>query len=124
MNTDEARERLMEERRELEELRDAMVEGRDLDESQRESLSTLSAVDNHPADVATETFERAKDLSILGGLDDRLGEVDEALGRIERGKYGVCEACGKAIPDARLRAIPTARYCVEDQARIEDRATG
>ncbi|HEX6208331.1 MAG TPA: TraR/DksA C4-type zinc finger protein [Actinomycetota bacterium] len=96
-----------------------MIEGEELDEAQRASLSTPSAVEDHPADVATETFERAKDLSIVEQLEDRLADVDRALERIEDGSYGVCEACGKPIVRERLAAIPAARFCVEDQARLE-----
>lgn len=41
--------------------------------------------------------------------------VDEALGRLESGDYGVCLACDEAIPPKRLRALPWARYCVPCQ---------
>ena len=37
--------------------------------------------------------------------------------RVDNGSYGNCEACGKPISEARLEAIPTARYCIEDQAK-------
>lgn len=42
-----------------------------------------------------------------------LSEVDAALSRIDRGTYGVCESCEEPIPEARLRALPWARYCVK-----------
>lgn len=117
--TDEARKRLERERGELQELRNAMAEGEELDESQRASVSTLAAGDNHPADVATEAFERAKNLSIFQQFEDRLADVDRALEQVDAGTYGTCEACGRSIPAERLGAIPTARYCVDDQARLE-----
>ncbi|HEV2387996.1 MAG TPA: TraR/DksA family transcriptional regulator [Candidatus Acidoferrales bacterium] len=42
-----------------------------------------------------------------------LREIEAALNRMDRGSYGVCESCGEPIPEARLRALPWARYCVK-----------
>lgn len=42
-----------------------------------------------------------------------LAEVEAALHRMDRGTYGVCESCGEDIPEARLRALPWARYCLK-----------
>ena len=41
-----------------------------------------------------------------------LSEVEAALRRVDRGTYGVCEGCGEPIPEARLRALPWARFCI------------
>jgi DnaK suppressor protein len=48
-----------------------------------------------------------------------LTAMDEAMGRLERGKYGICEECSQEIPEERLRAMPFARYCVKDQEKRE-----
>ena len=50
-----------------------------------------------------------------------VAEIDEALRRIDEGTYGDCERCGKPIPEARLEALPTARYDAACQAQIEAR---
>ena len=42
-------------------------------------------------------------------------EVREALQRIENGTYGKCAACGQQIDSDRLKAIPWATYCLDDQ---------
>jgi DnaK suppressor protein len=42
-----------------------------------------------------------------------LAEVEAALNRVDRGTYGICEGCDEPIPEARLRALPWARYCVK-----------
>lgn len=39
-------------------------------------------------------------------------EIDAALGRIDRGTYGVCTSCGAAIPEERLELRPFASTCV------------
>ncbi len=88
---------------------------RDADEDDSLLVSTgeLSAVDNHPADVATEVFERSRDQAIDENLKHQLYEVNDALSRIDSGDYGVCQECGKSIPYERLLAIPYTAYCIE-----------
>ena len=116
---DTARQRLEAERERLLRLRDGVsneTTDQDGDTMEQQELST---VDQHPADVATETFEREKDESIIQGFEIELGEIEDALGRIEDGTYGRCETCREPIGEARLEAMPHARYCVDDQARVE-----
>lgn len=86
-----------------------------------DAIADLSSPTQHPADLGTETFERAKDLSILASLDGQLADLDRAMERLERGRYGVCEACGERISDARLEALPATRFCLPDQAAAERR---
>ena len=90
--------------------------------AQGETFSEASLADQHPADVGTETFELEKDLSIANNVSAELADVDRALRRVDDGTYGVCEACGRKIPQQRLQTIPSARFCVEDQARAEREA--
>jgi DnaK suppressor protein len=42
-----------------------------------------------------------------------LRAIDEALGRIERKTFGVCQACMKPISAPRLDAVPWSRLCRE-----------
>jgi hypothetical protein len=55
----------------------------------------------------------------LSSDQDAVYEIEEALKRIERNTYGVCELTGKNIPKARLTAIPWTRFTVEAQAQLE-----
>lgn len=64
------------------------------------------------ADAAQSTSERAKVFSIVDGLHERLEELRAALGRIDKGTYGICERCGQEIGAERLEAIPSARLCI------------
>ena len=41
-----------------------------------------------------------------------LTAIEEALGRIEKGSYGMCRDCGEPISEARLNAIPWTRVCI------------
>lgn len=84
-----------------------------------EAFTELSVHDQHPADIGTEMFEQEKGHSILASLEAEVHEVDRALDRVREGSYGVCEACRRPIPVARLAALPATRYCMKDQARVE-----
>ena len=122
MDTEDARDRLEEERIRLAGLREGFEADGLTSESEEESLGELSSQDQHQADVGTETFEREKDLSILEQVESELDDVEHALQRLEEGTYGICEACGKPIEEERLRAMPAARFCLEDQAKAEQEA--
>jgi len=74
---------------------------------------------NECADVGTDNFERETALKVAGEESRRLLEVAEALDRIKKGCYGVCEGCSKEIPRKRLEAFPAARYCVDCQSKLE-----
>jgi len=122
MDADEARQRLEAERARLTEVRSDFDSENLTEESEDENLSELSSVDQHQADVGTETFEREKDLSILEQVDAELADVEHALRRLDDGTYGTCEFDGKPIPEERLEAMPAARFCVEHQAEAEREA--
>jgi RNA polymerase-binding transcription factor DksA len=89
------------------------------EESDPVESSELSKVDQHPAELGSETFERELELTTLTIVEGELKDVDDALRRLDDGTYGICEECGKPIDEARLEAVPWARYCVVDQARVE-----
>lgn len=81
--------------------------------SLRDSTDELSTIDNHPADLATELFEREKDMALKVHNDDELAQVNAALDALENGTYGVCAKCHEDIPYDRLRAIPYTLFCIE-----------
>ena len=124
MEGDPIRKRLEHERTRLRQLLESFTYEEIGTASETESVAELSAYDQHPADMGSETFERTKDLSIIAQVEAELEDVDRAFRHLDNGTYGICEACGKAIEQARLEAIPTARFCVTDQARAEREAAG
>lgn len=69
-----------------------------------------SADENEVADVLEE-FEEHK--AILNQLETQLKDVDDALAKIEAGKYGICEISGETIERERLEANPSARTSVK-----------
>jgi RNA polymerase-binding transcription factor DksA len=115
-----ARRRLEEERTRLQGIRDDLQ--RERAEATSDTGDELSSFDQHPGDVGTETFELERNVSLLEQVENELEEIEAAFGRLERGEYGRCQACGRPIGDERLDAMPAARFCVEDQARAEREA--
>jgi RNA polymerase-binding transcription factor DksA len=85
----------------------------------KESAQELPGYSLHMADSGTDNFDRDFALSLLSSDQDAVYEIEEALKRIEKKTYGVCELTGKTIPKARLEAIPWTRFTVEAQAQLE-----
>jgi RNA polymerase-binding transcription factor DksA len=72
----------------------------------------------HPADAATDSFDRDLVLGLATFEQDGVYEIDAALKRIEDGTYGVCELTGQQIPWNRLEAIPWTRFTIEAESRV------
>ncbi len=85
----------------------------------KESAESMDSYSLHMADSGTDNFDRDFALSLLSSDQDAIYEIEEALKRIERNTYGICELTGKPIPKARLSAIPWTRFTVEAQAQLE-----
>jgi YteA family regulatory protein len=114
------KKRLIAEQERLEEeLRD-IVE-RTTHSSELEQVTELSSYDDHPADLASETFEREKDMALEGNIQDLLDKVNVALEKLEDGTYGICDSCGVEINPNRLEALPWASLCLNCQDRLEGR---
>ena len=60
------------------------------------------------AERAEDYEERSMKLNML---ETRLSNINKALGKIEGGKYGICESCGKEIEEDRLEVNPAATTC-------------
>jgi DnaK suppressor protein len=69
--------------------------------------------DTNFADSSQVTAERGEADRLAADLQESLDDVDDALGRLDDGTYGLCERCGNPISEARLEAMPTARRCLD-----------
>ncbi len=99
------------------ELREQLT--RQMDGLAKESAQEMPGYSLHMADSGTDNFDRDFALSLLSSDQDAIYEIEEALKRIEKNTYGVCELTGKVIPRKRLEAIPWTRFTVEAQAQLE-----
>jgi RNA polymerase-binding transcription factor DksA len=69
-----------------------------------ESSKDSNADDEHDPEGSTIAFERSQVSALVAEARHQLDEVEAALGRLDDGSYGTCEACGRPIPPARLVA--------------------
>jgi DnaK suppressor protein len=84
-----------------------------LAKNRQDAAGNLSSMPIHMADLGTDHYEQEFTLGLMESERTLLGEIEDALHRIERGEYGVCEATGRPIGKARLRAKPWAKHCYE-----------
>ena len=95
--------------------------------SYREQVDRLSAAADELADAGETpdlgddqgfaeadsiSVERDRLLSLRALARQRLEDIDAAVRRLEAGAYGGCRTCRRAIPVARLEAVPEATQCV------------
>ena len=104
-------------RRELESRRDSYL----ADVARSTSTALELTEDGANQDMADEdgfgegdtlNVERDRLLLVASEARAKVAEIDAALERVEAGSYGMCEACGKPIPKARLEVVPEATLCV------------
>jgi DnaK suppressor protein len=104
--------------------------GRRLREARHALLRTLATTDDeittlerHEAGAVVEDAATAAMAAILSRLEGRekheLDEIEDALVRLEAGTFGLCDRCARAIPLARLRALPATRLCLDCQQKAE-----
>jgi len=68
-----------------------------------------------PEEESDTSEEVGNQLAITGDLKNRLDDIENALEKIETGKYGVCEKCGEHIEEEILNIDPESRFCKKDK---------
>jgi len=102
--SDDVRQRLEELRTELRE----RVEGL----SEPPEIGAAQGFGKRIGDGTTEAIRRLTDIGVGSSFEERLDRVERALEKLDEGPYGSCDACGKAIPNPRLQAMPDSVLCV------------
>jgi len=92
-----------------------------LKKSPREAAGDISGYAFHMADLATDTYDREFSLDLASNERQLLYEIDEALKKIQEGRFGICETCKSSITKSRLKAIPYTRLCLKCQEAEEKR---
>lgn len=75
-------------------------------ETQIENIGT------DPDDNATEVEGYVDNLALESNLESQLKDTNDALEKMEKGTYGICENSGKEISRERLKAYPAARTAI------------
>jgi DnaK suppressor protein len=77
-----------------------------------------------PTDRATQESDRSFELRIRDRERKLINKIKDALERIEKGDFGICEDCGDEISEARLKARPVTTLCINckmDEEKKEKR---
>ena len=84
-----------------------------------EELHAQFEIPQDPADQGLIDALEDMDLAVADIRRQELTRMDEAVGRLERGTYGLCEDCGTEIDEKRLSVAPLVLYCIDCQKRRE-----
>ena len=87
-----------------------------LSRQERVSRHTRHREEPLPQDFAEQAVELENGETLVASdqeLAQELARIDKALGRIETGNYLDCEACGEAIGEERLKALPYSVLCID-----------
>lgn len=82
------------------------------DQGQLRETTPGDEMDQARAAMAIDTHA-----NLIDRAESRLRLIDDALARVDNGTYGICVDCGEPIPVERLRALPFAMRCVDDETR-------
>jgi DnaK suppressor protein len=99
-------------RRELEERR-ASTRERVATLAKRPELGNAQGFGKRIGDGTTEAISRLTEIGVGQSLEIALLRTERALGKLDEGSYGACDACGKPIAQARLRALPESVMCLD-----------
>lgn len=82
----------------------------------------LSKTPQHIAEQGSDSAEQTLSLDLAAADRKLIKEIDDALSRIDEGRFGLCELTGRAIRHERLRELPWARYSIDAARELERRA--
>lgn len=110
---DELKTQLLEEKKELEKSLSRIA--RPLDKAEGDYETNFEDIGTDKDDNATEVDQYTGNVSVEATLEKKLQEVIDALERVEKGTFGICENCNQEISLDRLRANPSAKTCIKCQ---------
>jgi len=108
----------------LEELRGALEAEKDAVEEEMashgkivgkewEGSSESEGEEADPTDAADNIEELAVNVPLVAELEKRRKDINDALEKMDKGTYGICEVSGEPIPLKRLDADAAARTLVQ-----------
>lgn len=70
-------------------------------------------------DSGQRQLDLAQELTDLDRREREIADINAARLRMREGSYGYCDECGEVIPYGRLKAMPTARFCLRHEEQWE-----
>ncbi|MBM4108964.1 MAG: TraR/DksA family transcriptional regulator [Phycisphaerae bacterium] len=90
-------------------------------EALKSSSGGLSHTPQHLAEQGSDAYDQSLALDLAAADRKLIKEIDDALVRIEKGTFGLCEVTGKPISMQRLEELPWARHSIEAARHLERR---
>jgi DnaK suppressor protein len=87
--------------------------------SLRETLPADNEVVKDAEEQSVDDYVQDVDFALMQMKSQTLAKIDDAVRRLEQGRYGACVECGREIAAARLKALPFAAKCRECQEAEE-----
>jgi DnaK suppressor protein len=84
-----------------------------------EELHSQFEIAQDPADTGLIGLLEDTGLAVADIRRQELTRMDEAMNKLERGTYGICDECGTEIDEKRLSVSPLVLYCIDCQKRRE-----
>ncbi|WP_022671281.1 TraR/DksA family transcriptional regulator [Hippea alviniae] len=106
----------------LEELKDRLLSlKKEISARIKENLQKVNSIQlkGDEGDFSSAVYSRQVIYDLIEKDRVHLREIEESLYDIEKGTYGICKRCGKEIEIERMKAKPTAKYCIECRKIIE-----
>lgn len=103
-----------------------MADGNEFEIDPRAFLAPADGEPGEPVDQESASSSSADGIVSLKRIEQELTDVEDALVRLDEGRYGLCDACGAEIADAWLAEHPTERRCADHRPTdaSNDAATG
>jgi DnaK suppressor protein len=91
-----------------------------ISETYNESKEVESGIAPDVVDKAESSYTKEFLLSLSSAEREQLRLIDEALERIDKNEFGICQSCGKTISKKRLDIVPWTPYCIDCQQKEEE----
>ncbi|MDI1229924.1 TraR/DksA family transcriptional regulator [Methylobacter sp. G7] len=106
--------------KEYEEVRHSLI---DMLEDLDDRLTKITHDVKEPLDKDfEEQATQAENDEVLDGLGNaartEIEMVKQAIARIDKGQYGLCQVCGQPISKERLKAIPYSTLCIKCASQV------
>jgi len=108
---EELKSQLLREKEELE--KNISKIARPIDKEEGDYKTNFDDIGSDRDDNATEVDQYSDNLSVENTLEKRLQDIIDAIERMEKGTYGICNNCQKEIDIERLKANPAATTCIK-----------
>jgi len=94
-----------------------------ISETYNESKEVESGIAQDVVDKAESSYTKEFLLSLSNAEREQLLLIDEALKRIDKKEFGICQRCGKTISKKRLDAVPWTPHCIDCQQKEEEESS-